>query len=314
MISTRNRAKDIQGALDSFAVMGTAGRTAWELIVINNGSSDHTDRILARERQRNRLPLIVVNQSIPGKCRSINAALRYASGDLIVLSDDDMTPCRGWLETYARASREHLDVDGFTGRIFPVWERSLPRWLKTDGPYAVPEGVTNRRDLGEHERLLPKEVIPGGGNTALRRTVFDRLGGFREDLGPGTRIPFAEDTEFFTRYLNAGGRFRYLPEAVMYHYNAAERLTKPYVVRWVRQTGYCQILAFKALTSGATIRGVPRYLLLQSLPRLMSWWMEPKAARRFHKKLRFMHTVGEIQGYLERNRSRGTARLLSART
>jgi len=314
LISTRNRADHMQRVLEAFAGMEVAGCPPWELLVVNNGSSDHTDRVLEREKSSGRLPLAVIDQPTPGKCRSINAALKRVSGELAILSDDDMIPCRGWLSAYARAAQTHPEVSGFTGRIHPVWERTLPRWMKTEGPYAVPEGVTNRRDFGAHERLLPREVIPGGGNTALRKGVFDRMGHFREDMGPGTGIPFAEDTEYFTRYLEAGGRFCYLPDAAMDHHNGAERLTKRYVTQWVRQAGYCQILGFKALKSSASVHGVPRYLLLQCLPRLMSWWVEPEAVRRFHKKLRFVHTLGEIQGYLERNHRRGTRSDLSAGT
>lgn len=314
VISTRNRAKGMQGVLDAFAGMEVPKDISWELLIVNNGSSDRTGRVLAMEKSRNRLPLRILSQPVPGKCRSVNAALAVVTGDPVILSDDDMTPCRAWLATYAKAARERPEVSGFTGRIHPVWEREPPQWMQTDGPYAVPEGVTNRRDYGELECLLSKEEIPGGGNTALRKSVFELLGGFREDMGPGTRIPFAEDTEFFTRYLRAGGRFCYLPGACMNHFNAAERLTKPYVAQWVRQAGYCQIVAFKALNSGAMIRGIPRYLLLQSMHRLMSWWLEPLRVRRFHKKLRFMHTLGEIQGYVERKRSKACGELLPAST
>ncbi len=314
VISTRNRAERIQAVIRSFERCRVPEHLDWEIVLIDNGSSDDTARILKGEKEKRVLPLVVLQQPVPGKCRSINHARRYLRGDLLIFSDDDMEPSPGWLEVYAEACRRHPEVSGFTGRIFPAWEGGAPGWLLKQGAYGVPEGVTNCRDYGEDERLLPKEVIPGGGNTALRRETFDRLGGFREDLGPGTRVPFAEDTELFTRYLQKGGRFCYLPDAVMHHHNPAERLRRSYVVRWVRQTGYCQIVAFKALSSGAMIRGVPRYLILQSLPRLLWWWLEPRPGRRFFRKLRFVHTLGEIQGYLEMNHRRGTRSDLSVGT
>lgn len=311
VISTRNRAERIQGVIRAFERCRVPAHVDWEIVLIDNGSSDHTARVLKTEQEKRALPLVVMHQTIPGKCRSINYARPYLRGDLVIFSDDDMEPSAGWLEAYAEACRKHPDASGFTGRIVPVWEGDPPRWLLRHGAYAVPEGVTNCRDYGGDERLLPKEVIPGGGNTALKREAFDRLGGFREDLGPGTRIPFAEDTELFTRYLQAGNRFCYLPGAVMHHYNPAERLTRSYVVHWVRQTSYCQIIAFKALSSGAMIHGVPRYLILQSLPRLLGWWLEPRPGRKFFRKLRFMHTLGEIQGYLARNRATRSETCLS---
>jgi glycosyltransferase involved in cell wall biosynthesis len=313
VISTRNRAERIENVIRAFEQCRVPQHVDWELVIIDNGSSDHTAFVLEKEKQKRSLPLVILHQPVPGKCRSINHARAHLRGDLIIFSDDDMEPCPTWLETYARACRKYPEVSGFTGRVIPVWEGRPPDWLLEKGPYAVPEGVTNCRDHGENEHLLPQEVIPGGGNTALRRAVFDRLGGFREDLGPGTRIPFAEDTELFTRYLHSRGRFCYLPAAAMYHHNPAERLTKSYVVDWVRQTGYCQIVGFKALTSGAMIHGVPRYLILQSLPRLLRWWVEPRAGRRFYGKLRFMHTLGEIQGYLERNRATRSEACLPAK-
>lgn len=302
VISTRNRAKRLPSLLDAFARIETPKGLRWDLVIVDNGSTDETFNILRQEKAKNRLPLVVLQQPVPGKSRSINYAMERLDSDLVIFADDDMMPEVDWLKTYDRAAKKRLDVSGFTGKILPVWESEIPNWLKTEGEYALPEGVINCRDYGDGEFVLSKKVIPGGGNTALRKDAFDRLGGFRIDLGPGTNIPLAEDTEFFTRFLNSGERFYYMSKALMYHYNVPERLTKRYVVNWVRLAGYCQIRGFKALSSVATVGGVPRYLIPQVITRLFFWLMEPNPAKRFHRKLRYIHTLGEIQGYLKAKR------------
>jgi GT2 family glycosyltransferase len=58
----------------------------------------------------------------------------------------------------------------------------------------------------------------GSGNMAIRRDVFEQIGGFDERLGAG-RAGCSEDTELFYRALARGAQCRYEPRSVTYHYH-----------------------------------------------------------------------------------------------
>jgi len=293
LISTRDRSSILPRLFDAMAVMEVPGGLTWELVIVNNGSSDATDSVLNSEVDRARLPLVVLQQPAPGKSRALNLALDNARGALLVFTDDDVEPAPTWLKAYAEAADSHPDFPGFAGRVLPRWLGPLPDWLETEGEFALPRGMINSRDFGLQPMALPSDVVPGGVNTALRREAIDRMGKFREELGPGTAIPYAEDTEYMERLLAAGGRFFYVPDALLYHCNIPERMTKKYAEAWMYNVARCQILAF-GKSDG---QGIPRYLARQALERMVSWFFDFHPQRRFHKKLKLMTTLGQIAGH-----------------
>jgi hypothetical protein len=147
------------------------------------------------------------------------------------------------------------------------------------------------------EQILDEQVIPGGVNTALRSEAVAKNGWFREELGPGTSVPFTEDTEYMGRFRRGGGEFWYVPEALLYHCNIPERMTKAYVCHWMFDVARCQVLAYADLPSGKNIAGIPLYLLRNYLSRGLSFWLEPREQQRLQKKMKWMFTAGEIAGY-----------------
>lgn len=300
LISTRNRSSILPRLFDAMAAMQVPADLKWELLIVNNGSSDNTNAVLVAEADRGRLPLVVLQQPVPGKSRALNLALEKARGTLLVFTDDDVEPAPCWLKAYADASDSHPDFQGFAGRVLPRWLGPLPVWLETEGKFALPRGMINSRDFGLQEMTLPSDVIPGGVNTALRREAVNRMGMFRDELGPGTAVPYAEDTEFNQRLLAHGGLFHYVPEALLYHCNIPERMTKKYAQDWMYNVARCQILAFSK-SAGKGEETIPRYLVRQALERMMSWFFDFHPRRRFHKKLKLMTTLGQIAGYRQRS-------------
>lgn len=304
LISTRNREERLLPLFDALARLEIPAGMEWELLVIDNGSTDRTGEMLRLEKDKGRLPLVCLEEPLPGKSRALNLAIKRARGELVVLTDDDVEPSVGWLKAYYEAAVARPDIDGFAGKVLPLWEGDIPQWLHTEGEFAWPRGIINCRDFGNEEHLLTASVIPGGVNTALRRSVMETMGEFRTDLGPGTMVPYAEDTEYMKRLYSLGGTYLYLPDALILHRNATERMTRSYAAKWMYDAARCQIIAFKAASNAPKIFGIPRYLFNQAVRRLLSWWVEPRTLHRFKKKLHLSQTLGEIEGYrfLERHR------------
>lgn len=305
IVATRNRSRFVSALLDALAAQVLPAGTSWELLVVDNGSTDDTAQVLAQELDRGRLPLLALLEPTPGKSRALNLAMARARGDLWVLTDDDVLPHPEWLGAYIDAARRHPNIDGFAGRVLPKWLGDLPGWLHVEGPFAMPRGITNTRDFGLDEHRLPREVIPGGVNTALRADAATRNGEFRVDVGPGTPIPYAEDTDFMGRYTQGGGEFWYVPKALLHHCNIPERMTKAYVMRWAYQAARCQVLTATLRANGVPrIAGVPNYLWRQLVERGLAWLLEPRPMHRLMLGLRLNTTLGQIRGYRELKNSR----------
>jgi GT2 family glycosyltransferase len=96
-------------------------------------------------------------------------------------------------------------------------------------------------DFGDYVRPFPKGRIPGGGNMAMRREVFDKIGVFNTSLGrTGKSLIGGEESDLFERIAKAGMECYYTPGAVMYHIIPAEKLTDAYFERLCYNTGVSQ--------------------------------------------------------------------------
>ena len=87
------------------AALKSHTRPPWELIVIDNGSTDHTDAYLAGVRDMAAVPVTVIsNTTNRGFPAAINQGLKVARGDYLVLLNNDVVVTDGWLDQLSRWS------------------------------------------------------------------------------------------------------------------------------------------------------------------------------------------------------------------
>lgn len=307
IVCTCNRAKRLPRLFDILATLEIPREATWDLLVIDNASRDETPQVIQDEISRGRLPLVHLAEPIPGKSRALNLALSKARGDLLVFTDDDVLPTSVWLKAYFEASRAHPQIAGFGGKVLPGWEdRKLPYWFCTEGEYALPDGLINRLDFGETEKLFPGNSVPAGGNAALRRSTVNRIGSFREDIGPGTPFPYSEDTEYFRRLCDLGERYMYVPNATIYHINPPDRLKRTYILKWTFHCARSQVQVHDYSELKEFI-GVPRYLLRQAAERLFFFVLSIDKNKRFFTLRSFVKCIGEIIGHIQKKRSANAA-------
>jgi len=133
LIPTRNRANALEQCLLHVFGQRLEGlfdtrSPQWEVIVIDNGSTDETPAVLRRIGEIG--PLRILHEPIPGKSRAVNRALSIASGELLVFIDDDVHPSLEWLPSLIQASRKFSDAAVFCGPIFREFPAGAPAWLR----------------------------------------------------------------------------------------------------------------------------------------------------------------------------------------
>jgi glycosyltransferase involved in cell wall biosynthesis len=237
ILCTCNRAATLAAALKSLAVSQLPESVTWEVLVVDNDSSDRTREIVEDFCRRYPGRFRYLLERNPGKSYALNAGIANARGNILAFVDDDVTVEPNWLQNLT-AELHDGEWSGVAGRILPAQTFTPPSWLswKNYGGAFRPDplGVLCAHfDLGDQPRALGLNHLPYGANMAFRKSVFERYGGFRLDLGPRPKSQIRnEDVEFGRRLIQAGERLRYEPSAVVYHPVPEGRITKRFFLSW----------------------------------------------------------------------------------
>lgn len=218
IVSTRNRAHYLPEVLESLAAQECA--VPYEVIVIDNGSTDRTPDLLTEWCRRDSR-FRTAREPRPGLSRGKNAGIRLARAALLLFADDDMRIHPHWIESYRTLfARQEGEVMLAGGPVIPMPDDlgAWPHWL--DQAALVDAGSLDYH----HERPLKEFEYVWGGNMGVPRLLFDQFGFWDESAGlqADQRVTrkeseFFEDTEFQDRVRKAGGTSRFCPGAVVYH-------------------------------------------------------------------------------------------------
>ncbi len=273
ILCTYNRADRLGAALQSVLASVSLSEDDWELIVVDNNSSDHTCEVIREFHLRHPGRIRHVFEERQGLSNARNTGIREARGEILAFVDDDVEVEPDWLQNLT-ARLYDGQWAGAGGRILPPKGFSPPAWLALQGPWSQGGALCAQFDFGDIPREL-KEKGPYGTNMAFRKEMFEKHGGFRVDLGRcRDSLIGNEDTEFGKRLMAAGERLRYEPSAIVYHSIAEERLNKRYFWVWWFAFGRAQM---REKGSRPKLWGIPRYCF--SLPNLALRSLLPQVVR-----------------------------------
>jgi glucosyl-dolichyl phosphate glucuronosyltransferase len=234
LIATYNRADLLDETLASLARMRVSSRLRWEAIVIDNNSSDNTRGIVERHIPGFPVRLRCLFEMQQGRSSALNTGIRAAEGIVLAFTDDDVRVVDGWLDA---ATLPLLAADrtlGYTGGpVRPIWGAPPPAWL--DLARGDLWGTIAIQDHGADPFIYEEgRKVPLGANMAVRRDVFEAIGGFRADLGrTGGRLVLGQEVpELLMRARQAGFRGLYTPAMQVHHHIPAKRLTPSYFRNW----------------------------------------------------------------------------------
>ena len=299
IVATYNRSGDLRRMLASLqAAIAPTG--AWELCVVNNNSTDDTERVLQELARSGALPLRPLMETRQGQSFSCNTGIQASRGSLLVFTDDDLLVDRHWLVNLERAASRQPEIIGFAGRAIAAWEAPRPRWFVQEEPLRSCQFGVLAYDLGDQPFMLQPGLGPApvGANMAYRRAAFERYGLLREDMGPPPQLYPGADTEFSYRIRRHGERIVYVPDAVVRHPVDTRRLQRRYALKWAYLIGRGRVRWHRRPEGVREVAGVPLYLirlLAGDLASLAMGTLTASAPDRFKRLVEVAMRLGSIR-------------------
>jgi glycosyltransferase involved in cell wall biosynthesis len=279
LVATFNRAAHLSRLLDTLARQRVGSDLAWSVLIIDNNSSDGTARVVHERAASYPAPLEYLFEPAQGKSLALNAGLRATKAECIAFTDDDVEVPERWVDAAVRPLLTRADIAYTGGPVRPIWSAPKPAWLDDRGNAAGTIGVM---DFGADSFIFEeRRRVALGNNMAVRRTLIDRIGGFRPEFGRrGELLLGQEQAEFFHRSRAAGARGLYVPDMALGHHVPVARLTRAYFWRWWYWKGRSQARLRRLhpttelgvdLSAAPRIMGVPRWVLGDALRETLAW-------------------------------------------
>lgn len=210
VVCTHNGLRRLTGLLADLGQQESS-TPAWELIVVDNGSTNGSPLSAETLAGLIHAPLRLIVSDVKGKSRALNAGIAASLGQVILSTDDDVRVPPRWIQAMA-APILGGSLDAVVGciRIAP---HLYPDWMK--GDWAAHFASTVLYTEQTHELI--------GASMGFSRKVLDRVPAFDPELGPG-RKGLYEDLLFGYQLKAAGFRLGFLPNICAEHHFEAARL------------------------------------------------------------------------------------------
>jgi GT2 family glycosyltransferase len=177
-----------------------------EIVLVYAYDDPETAAEMEKFAKTSRVPVKIGRAERNGLSVARNVGIAHATGDILFFTDDDCYMKEGHLGAVLAAMEEEAHYGYGGGGVHDV--------------VSSPPGTTH---VSEKAVIGPRTLIGAGVfsgcNMFFRKEVFEKLGGFREDMGAGSGTKFigAEDLEMTTRANFSGYSGVLVPNAVIIH-------------------------------------------------------------------------------------------------
>jgi glycosyltransferase involved in cell wall biosynthesis len=295
-VCTWNRAALLDQTLTRMRELRLPAGATWELLVVNNNSTDDTDAVI--ENHAAAVPIRRLFEPMPGHSNARNRAIEHARGDLLVWTDDDVLVDPDWIAEYLKAAERFPEAGYFGGTVDPWFETDPPRWVVRNlalipGPFAV-------RQLGPEVRPLAEKEQVFGANMAFRTDLLKQFR-FNPELGrKGTGMLSGDETDLIDRIKATGRSGVWVGPARVRHYIPADRLTAAYVWRFFHGLGRTNQRLAPHDRGVSRFLGAPRWVIrlylaerLKSL--VLAPWGGPAWVRSFTRAAAWRGIIDECR-------------------
>jgi glycosyltransferase involved in cell wall biosynthesis len=217
VLCTYNRSKMLRDALASLTALDTAGGFRYEVLVVDNASTDDTRAVVGAVAGQSEAPVRYVCEPRRGRVFARNRGIAEAGGQWIAFFDDDQLADRAWLHELLATARKTGSrcVGGAVRLLLPAGcHRQLAQRCRA---------VLGESADWDSPRPYTETTYPGTGNLMLHRTVFDETGLYDESCNLR-----GEDSDLYRRICRAGIEAWFTPAAIVDHVIPPSRLQADY--------------------------------------------------------------------------------------
>lgn len=235
VFATRDRAGQLRDTLQRYCEWDTQG-IAWELVVVNNASTDDTADVLAD--MASRLPLQSLYVGEPGKNRALNEALEHLHGRFVLFTDDDVLPAKDCAQAYMAVTRRWPDDAIFGARIEPRFPPGTPDWVQSPS-LEFSTTAFARYEPADSEGHVHRH--PYGPSFLVRRNAIGDLR-YTDHLGPQEgNYAMGGEADFLRRLAARGHGYVYVPDARVEHIVRPEQIESAWLFRRANKKGRGQV-------------------------------------------------------------------------
>jgi glycosyltransferase involved in cell wall biosynthesis len=311
ILCTYNRAANLPACIAHLAVQEDTGGMDWELLVVDNNSSDDTAATVERLARESSIALRYTFEPKQGLSNARNCGIRESRSGLVAFIDDDILVRPRWLRSYADVFSER-DCDAAGGPIAVESPNPLPDWIRPEMM-----GFLGQVDYGNEPcRLDGTERYPFGGNMAFQRRALERIGDFDPDLGRkggggrADELFKGEETAYFRALSETGGRIWYAPDAAVTHRILPYQLERRFFLTIHYNEGYQTVHNGPQEQQGRMLLGAPLYLYAQTLRaffRYLRQTLRHGSSASMRQLMTAAYFVGRLRAYIDRHRAGGVA-------
>ncbi len=233
IIPTLNRCDLLKKTIDSI-LKHNKNYELYELIVIDNGSSDATKNIFEDIKHENKdAKMNYFFDDIPGLLTGRHRGVKESKGEILTFIDDDVEVSETWLNAINEIMIKRPEVSLLTGPCLPNYEINPPDWLQhfwtndTNGKHC---GWLSLMDFGLEEKEIDPLFV-WGLNFTIRKSVFEDLKGFHPDSMP-KKLQFYQgdgETGLSIKAKESGNMAFYSPKISLLHFVPKSRLSIEYL-------------------------------------------------------------------------------------
>jgi len=252
VIPNWNGKKFLTGCLDSLAKQSYK---PIEIIVVDNGSTDGSVEFI----QQNFKDVILVRfETNTGFSKAVNQGVISATGEFVVLMNNDTTADVNWISELVKAIKQHPEAGSAGCKMLAYDDHRILDGAGDGYRRGGLPGRIGHREFDNGQFDNPRYILGACGGAALyRRSLFDDIGLFDEDY-----FAYLEDVDMGLRAQSAGYKCIYVPSAIIYHLGCGTTGSgySPLVVKLSARNNWNTI-----------VKNIPDRLIWKFLPQILFW-------------------------------------------
>lgn len=260
VLCTYNNADSLELTLQQLSSQTVEDSTKFEIILVNNNSSDHTEKVSLAAVQNSKIPINYIFEERQGLSHARNTGVANSKGSYILFTDDDAELPRNWLASYNR----HIEQDGpdcLYSSIHVLWDQPKPWWYQNAYRPCFVELNYGEKPL--YITDIHHEFF--GKNFCVKKQLVLDQGGFDPALGRmGSKLVAGEETLLYRNLVYSNAKVLYFPDAPVGHRLKSKEYTEAHIKKLFIDGAYSSIHIAR-ISNNKKIFGRPVGLLASSV-------------------------------------------------